>query len=336
LQDRARNAGIAGAEAQGTRTHPVQYAEINIIAFGHPSGEAAPAPAAGTASGALCANVEPFKIKTAPLLKDGIRESMKRLLNVLPARAYLQLKWNYGRLFDRKAFEELQKLRYTTQGTFSFKEFDRKKAIFVHIPKCAGIAVKRVLFDDLSGGHTKLTTYCRVFEPELFLSYFKFTFIRNPWDRLVSAYHYLQGGGFAEGDKKWFERELGRYGDFDDFVRNWLRTENIRKHIHFIPQVEFLEDENNSGVKVDYIGFFENIESDFNYIAGRIGVDNTLKKGNASSHNGYWDYYSETTREIVRDVYRRDIERFGYEFDNSSLARQVANRDAALPRIEPG
>lgn len=258
---------------------------------------------------------------------------MKRLLNVLPTRVYLQLKWNYGKLLDRKNFDELQQLRHTaTTDSFSFKEFDSKKAIFVHIPKCAGVAIKKALFDNLSASHTKLTMYCRVFEPELFLRYFKFTFIRNPWDRLVSAYHFLQGGGYGDGDRRWFQRELGVYKDFDDFVRNWLRVENIYKHIHFCPQVEFLEDENNSGVKVDYIGLYENIESDFDYVARRLGVKNSLRKGNTSRHKSYRDYYSATTRDIVAEVYLRDIERFGYDFENASVARQVANRDATLPK----
>ena len=257
---------------------------------------------------------------------------MKRLLNLLPARAYLRLKWNYSKLFERESFEQRQDLRHTTTcGTFSFKEFDRKKAIFVHIPKCAGIAVKKALFDDLSGGHTKLSTYCTVFEPELFLSYFKFTFIRNRWDRLVSAYHFLKGGGYGEADKNWFARELGNFRDFDEFVRNWLKAENIRKHIHFIPQMEFLEDENNDGIKVDYIGLYENIEDDFNHIAKRLGVGETLKKRNGSNHESYKDYYCDTTREIVRNVYLKDIERLGYDFENSNIARQVAARDATLP-----
>jgi hypothetical protein len=261
---------------------------------------------------------------------------MKRLLNVLPTRAYLQLKWNYGKFFHRDAFDELQQLRRTTvDGTFSFKEFDDKKAIFVHIPKCAGVAVKRALFGNLSGGHTKLSMYCRVFEPELFLTYFKFTFVRNPWDRLVSAYHFLRGGGYGDADKKWFERELGIYRDFDDFVRNWLRAENIHKHIHFCPQIEFLQDENNSGIKVDYIGLYENIESDFTYVAKRLGADRGLEKGNTSSHKSYKDYYCEATREIVGEVYLQDINRFGYDFENSNIAVQIANRDATLLEMNP-
>jgi hypothetical protein len=261
---------------------------------------------------------------------------MKTLLNVLPVRVYLQLKWNYARIFDRKAFTELQKLRNnTTLGTFSFSEFDKKKAIFIHIPKCAGVAVKRALFDDLSGGHTKLSTYCRVFEPELFLTYFKFTFIRNPWDRLVSAYHFLRAGGYGNPDKNWFARELSVYTDFNDFVRNWLRPENMYKHIHFCPQIEFLEDSNHRGVKVDYIGLYENIDSDFDYIAQRLGVSAGLKKGNASSHKSYREYYCDTTREIVHNVYRRDIEQFGYDFENSTMAAQIAARDAGVLPIAP-
>lgn len=257
---------------------------------------------------------------------------MKILLNVLPTRAYLQLKWTLGKHFDRKAFDRLQQLRHTTEGgSFSFREFDKRRAIFVHIPKCAGVAVKRALFQNLSGGHTKLPTYCRVFEPRLFLAYFKFTFVRNPWDRLVSAYHFLREGGYGDADKAWFERELGMYADFDDFVRNWLRVENLHKHIHFCPQGEFLEDKNNSGVRVDYVGFYENIENDFNYIARRLGVDNYLKKGNTSAHRSYKNYYSDTTREIVHGIYSKDIERFGYDFDNSNVASQIESRDAALP-----
>ena len=258
---------------------------------------------------------------------------MKKLLNALPTRTYLHLKWNYGRFIHHQRFVTHQKLRRTAEGTFSFKEFDRKRAIFVHIPKCAGIAVKRALFDDMSGGHTKLSMYCTIFEPDSFLDYFKFTFIRNPWDRLVSAYHFLKGGGYGPADQKWFDRELGGYRDFDDFVRNWLRTENIRKHIHFIPQTEFLEDENNSGVKVDYIGFYENIADDFDYIAARLGVPNILKKGNISSHKSYLEYYCETTRDIVHGLYSRDIDRFGYKFDNARIAAQIARRDATVPKV---
>lgn len=260
---------------------------------------------------------------------------MKSLLNVLPVRAYLQLKWTYARTFDRQTFNELQRLRHeTTLGTFSFREFDRKKAIFIHIPKCAGIAIKQALFDDLSGGHTKLSAYCRVFEPELFLTYFKFTFIRNPWDRLVSAYHFLKAGGYDEADRKWFARELGGYTDFDDFVRNWLRPDNIYKHIHFCPQIEFLEDSNHRGVKVDYIGLYENIANDFDYIARRLSVGNTLQHGNASRHKSFREYYCDTTREIVHQIYRRDIAQFGYDFENSRTAAQIAARDAgALPMV---
>lgn len=257
---------------------------------------------------------------------------MRALLNALPAHTYLRLKWNFAKLFDRRTFEDLQRLRRnTTPGTASLRDFDQKKAIFIHIPKCAGIAVKRALFEDIATAHTKLSTYGKVFEPELFLTYFKFTFVRNPWDRLVSAYHFLQRGGYGDADKKWFERELSGYKDFDDFVRNWLKAENIHKHIHFIPQVEFLQDENNDGVKIDYVGLYENIENDFDYIARRLGLENTLKRENASPHKSYKDYYCGATREIVRAVYLRDIERFGYDFENSRLAAQIAARDAALP-----
>ena len=71
---------------------------------------------------------------------------MRRLLNVLPARTYLQLKWQYAKLFDRREFAALQQLRrVTTPGLASLRDFDQKKAFaamrlscFVIVPACIG------------------------------------------------------------------------------------------------------------------------------------------------------------------------------------------------------
>ena len=72
------------------------------------------------------------------------------------------------------------------------KVFDKKKCIFFHIPKTAGISLVKALFGDLDWGHRDVKYYRNVFNKKKFDSYFKFTFVRNPYDRLFSAYSFLK------------------------------------------------------------------------------------------------------------------------------------------------
>ena len=92
------------------------------------------------------------------------------------------------------------------------------KCIFVHIPKNAGISVSYTLFGNTGGSHRKLIDYERVFGRRIVKKYFKFAFIRNPWDRLVSTYFFLINGGLTERDKKWTQKNISAYNDFSDFV----------------------------------------------------------------------------------------------------------------------
>lgn len=252
---------------------------------------------------------------------------MKRdLYSLLPPRLYLELKRLDFRLSDREEFAWLQaRRRIDTDDGYSYKPFDDKRAIFVHIPKCAGVSVSRTLFGNLGGGHTTLNQYLNVFEPRRIVEYFKFTFVRNPWDRLVSAYFFLKHGGFGEKDAQWFQRELSGFGDFDQFVRQWLNEENIWKWHHFRPQYHYMR-ESRGKVTLDFVGLFENIDADFEVISQAIGVDRCLPHANQSAHGSYMDHYTDETRAIVARVYREDIESLGYSFDNSSLPRQLARR----------
>ena len=252
----------------------------------------------------------------------------QRLLSILPTRIFLEIRWLDFKISNRKAFDNIQRQRRSEgDGNYSFKPFDEKKSIFVHIPKCAGVSVNKALFGGLAGGHTTLEEYLNIFDPQSISSYFKFTFVRNPWDRLVSAYHFLEKGGFGESDKHWFEKELRCYSGFEDFVLNWLNKENIWKWHHFRPQYHYILDKRRK-VKLDFIGFVENIDEDFSYVRKRIPGSAQLPKSNKSKHSDYLDYYTDELAEIVANVYREDIDLLGYAFDNSSLSKQLANRSA--------
>ena len=197
---------------------------------------------------------------------------------------------------------------------YTYKSFDETKSIFVHVPKCAGISVCKALYGNLAGGHMTLGGYATVFEPKSLHSYFKFTFVRNPYSRLVSAFHFLRQGGMNEADKRWFEKELAEYGDFQSFVRGWLNTDNVMKYWHFMPQHHFLIDPRGL-VSLDYVGRMETLDDDFAYVASKLHSPAVLPKSNGSSHASYQSYYDEETKDIVSEVYSRDLNMLGYDFD---------------------
>lgn len=196
----------------------------------------------------------------------------------------------------------------------SFAALDHYKCIFVHIPKNAGLSVCYTLFGNTGGSHRKIVDYKKIFAPATFKKYYKFTFVRNPWDRLVSTFFFLKSGGLTEKDSMWAEKHLKPYDTFDAFVRAWVTEENISNALHFQHQHVFLDDEHGK-LAVDFIGRFERIEADFETIANKLKINRSLQKTNTSKRKkNYKEYYTTETKKIVSEVYKRDIQLFNYEF----------------------
>lgn len=229
-------------------------------------------------------------------------------------RTRLEVAWWDQRLRHPKRHKRYQKRRRpTVDNEYSCATFDQQRAIFVHIPKCAGISICRALFGNLAGGHTSLAEYCEMFEPRALLNYFKFTIVRNPWDRVLSAYSFLKKGGMDAADREWSAAELTGYDDFEQFVACWLTRDNRWRGLHFYPQTYFV-DPGRYPVSLDFVGRFETLTDDFPVIADRMGLDVTLERLNGSGRRDYRDYYSPHTRDIVASVYAEDIRRFDYQF----------------------
>ena len=224
-------------------------------------------------------------------------------------------RWLEVRMFHWKRFRRLQQERRGENAEgYSMRGFDELKCIFVHIPKCAGIAVCKSLFGNLGGGHKTLEDYQTVFSPEDYARYFKFTFARNPWDRLVSAFLFLKRGGMNARDKAWAEENLPAYNDFETFVREGLRRREILSFKHFLPQHGFIcVDGRRPGV--DFIGRYETLGPDFEFVCRKLNVEPKLLRENQnSSRSEYGKYYTPETRQIVGEVYGEDIEIFNYSF----------------------
>lgn len=209
--------------------------------------------------------------------------------------------------------DQRQLFKKLVSGRLSYcSAYDDKQCIFVHVPKTAGLSVCKGLFDVPAVGHMPLAYYQNVLGAEKFGRYYKFAFVRNPWDRLYSAYNYLRNGGVGREDRVWAEA-LAHYDDFDDFVCRWVDEDNIRLQLHFMPQCHFLKDA-QGGINLDFIGRFESLERDYGRILAKVGGE-PMPKVNVTRNSGrYLDAYSQRAKDIVARVYRRDIELLGYEF----------------------
>src|SRR5699024_2403391 len=198
---------------------------------------------------------------------------------------------------------------------------DENKIIFVHIPKTAGNAITKSLYNKPAAGHDKLIKYKESNE-EKYRSYFKFCIVRNPWDRMVSAYHYLKEGGKGGNDADFANTYLSSINDFKEFVyklQNKKFKNKVLNWIHFVPQYAFVCDEKDN-IEVDFYGKYEQLEQDFNLLKKSVGMtEANMIMDNKSSHNAYWDYYNMEMVEIVRDIYKKDIDIFDYEFPYEKL-----------------
>jgi hypothetical protein len=257
------------------------------------------------------------KVERMSRFKDGIRQVLGRMPHPVAHGLVRGLApGNYRRLQARRA----QLL----------PDFDRYRCIFVHLPKCAGLSISSSLFGNRGVGHMPMAYYWFLFPPRDFRAYFKFTFVRNPWDRLVSAFHFLRDGGLGKEDRQWFSRwgteftddeawareHLSAYRDFEDFVLRGLGRPEVARGMHFAPQRSFLSLPWRSGLPIDFVGRFEELERDFTVVAKRLQVSPDLafiNKGRNRSRD-YRAYYSNETRRIVERFYVQDIRAFGYEF----------------------
>lgn len=215
------------------------------------------------------------------------------------------------------------------------------KCIFIHIPKTAGQSIENFFFNLVGssrgqGGrkpgavklaHPTAEEYVRTgrMTEEEFSSYYKFSFVRNPWTRLVSEYKY---------------RNYIKKYSFRDFVlHNLPERGHDDAYRHVMPQHEYLYGPSGK-LLVDYVGRFENLQPDFDFVCSKLGINESrlphvnsantptyasahplrarikeiLFRDKEPHHINYVDYYDDETRTVVAEMYKKDIELFSYKF----------------------
>ena len=192
----------------------------------------------------------------------------------------------------------------------------KNKCVFIHIPKNAGSSILKSL--GASGGRDHLPWYVYyTADPDLYKQYFKFCIVRNPWDRVLSSYRYLEKGGNQADDLK-TAKIINKYGTFDSFVQNGLYEGYFRNHLLFLPQSEFILGPEGQAM-VDFVGRFETLDGDYQVIRKKLNLSSELSWINktpedtnpASYRNAY---INSETIEVVSQIYKQDVNVFDYQF----------------------
>ena len=189
------------------------------------------------------------------------------------------------------------------------------KLLFIHIPKTAGISVLKAIYGDVNlSGHRNYyfnTVALNISKKNIF---FSFAFIRNPFDRLYSSYLFLKKGGINIHDENAYIKHLSKFNDFEDFILNGLNKNIIYEIPHFIPQCEYICDNNNK-ILVDYLGRFENLNHDIKILSKKINKDINLEHHNFNLVKDYRTAYNPNMIEIVSKIYSNDLTVFNYKFE---------------------
>ncbi len=186
----------------------------------------------------------------------------------------------------------------------------KKKIVFIHIPKAAGTAVRVALGEPETGRrHLPWWVYQQA-SPKKFEEFYKFAFVRNPIDRVLSGYNYLRSGGNQMGDIS-VAKYLSRYNSFHDFIKFELLTGSMIYHPIFCPQSWYLCDWQGE-IKVDFLGKFETINKDFENIAQAIGLANFDRLPVINKSLRKADLVDDDSKRRIFDIYKHDFEMFGY------------------------
>ena len=155
-------------------------------------------------------------------------------------------------------------------------------------------------FHKLNHGHISYNQLSGYLLPELLENYFKFAFVRNPYDRFVSACHFI----YRKSDA------MVNY-PIETMKETINNKEKISQAI-FQPQYTFLINENGD-IKMNYIGRFENLTLDYEKVRKQLSLSTEkLLQRNKSSHRPYREYYDTALQESVYEFYKKDFAYFDY------------------------
>lgn len=156
---------------------------------------------------------------------------------------------------------------------------------------------------DIPHGHITAQQIRPIVGEEIFTTYKKFAFVRNPFDRFVSYCAFMS-------------RKNNRFSsDPIGFMKYIIRDLQPVNQLLFLPQYKFVTDKTDQ-LQLNLIGRNETMQTSFNNICDSLGIERIeLGHVNSSIHRPYQEYYDKELIEWVSTLYEKDLELFNYQFD---------------------
>lgn len=182
--------------------------------------------------------------------------------------------------------------------------FHNFKLIFIHVERTGGVALRNLLlrYEDkferlVNTKHLMARKVKELIDKNIWDSYFKFGFVRNPFDRLVSWYY------ACNQTPKW-----------DSCIANYMQNSNSFEEIIKKPHPQLLVTQLEKLKGVDKIYRFEDYIDEVKSLCNKLEISCKIEKENESKHKYYRNYYTEDLRNIVKERYKEDLEKFNYQF----------------------
>lgn len=222
-----------------------------------------------------------------------------------------------------------------------------KKLVYMQTPKAACSSITANMYDmeetDAHIVHRKafygrdkrllLPIWMRAQSNNKYKNYFKFTFVRNPFERLVSCYK-----NKYHTDKKYIGSTL-THMTFDIYMLGYLKKDEgfcefakkmskipqVLANAHFASQAYRIFDKDGVS-RLDFVGKLENISNDWNVLVEKCGFT-PLCRLNQTGRDNWMDYYDRKTAEIVYKYYEKDVKAFGYEDSYGELMDYISKKE---------
>lgn len=190
--------------------------------------------------------------------------------------------------------------------------FSQYKAAFVHVPKTAGVSIYRTMCEGKMRHEHMTAAQLRVRLGDLWSEYTVFSVVRNPWERTVSGFHYLQ-------QYKPHVMPVANFEEWVDYIQvNWdvVKQGAPAADPIYPPQVHW---NCIDGKVATHILRYESLSADWAALAIKIGAPATLSYCNSSVHDEWIKYYNSRTIRVVGEVYAEDVAMFNYHMPKRTI-----------------
>lgn len=194
----------------------------------------------------------------------------------------------------------------------------RDNVIFIHVPKAAGSTINLSMYG-FRIGHRSIQSYWRK-DPEFTNIAFKFSFVRHPYLRFLSAYNFLKSGGMSLKNASYVSDNIHQFSSLRTLAEAAEERSFRNSIIHLVAQTEFLSIPFNSrySLYMDYIGKTEFLNGCIDTLRGVLPehLFGRLVKAKSLKMNASSSYSIEIDKELFRKIrilYQDDFEAFGYD-----------------------